>query len=61
MNEQNIRSDADLRAALVLEDCMAEARRYAAEQRFAGKDKKTFMRAARKWAETQSGANDSKV
>lgn len=61
MNEQNIRSDADLRSALVLEACMAEARRYAAEQKFAGKDKKAFMRAARKQFETQAGSNDSKV
>ena len=54
MNEQNIRSPDDLRAALILEDFMAVARKYAAEQRFAGKDKKTFMRACRKQAESQS-------
>ena len=55
MNEHKIRSDADLRAQLILEDFMAQARKYAAEQRFAGKDKKAFMRAARKEAESQSG------
>ena len=56
MNEQNIRSDADLRAQLIIEDFMAVARKYAAEQRFAGKDNKTFMRTCRKQAESQSGS-----
>ena len=54
MNEHQIRSGDDLKAALILEDFMAVARKYAAEQRFAGKDKKAFMRAARKQAETQA-------
>jgi hypothetical protein len=59
MNEHQIRSADDLRARLILEDFMAQARKYAAEQRFAGKDKKVFMRACRKHAESQSGTKAS--
>ena len=59
MNEQNVRSADDLRARLIVEDFMAQARKYAAEQRFAGKDKKAFMRACRKQAESQSSTKAS--
>lgn len=54
MNEQNIRNDADLRSALTLESCLAEARRMAAQSKLRGDRKRVFMRAARIAAEQQT-------
>lgn len=54
MNEQNIRSMDDLKAALVMESILAEARRMAAQNKLRGDRKRVFMRAARIAAEQQT-------
>lgn len=48
----------DLRAALTLDACMAEARQMAAKNKLRGTKKRVFMRAARIAAEQQSKTRD---
>lgn len=60
MNEQLIRSESDLRSALMLDSIMAEARRLAAQNKLRGNSKRIFMRAARIAAEQQVNGRTSR-